>query len=91
MIRRSELEPEVLPAYYNRGYVKFDLGQYQEALVDYDQAIELDPNSSLAYNNRGYAKANLGQYQEALTDYDQAIELDPNFLPRLLESGQCQA
>ena len=63
--------------YNNRGLIYAALGQYQEAIHDYNQAIELDPNHLYAYNNRGVAYAALGQYQEAIHDYNQAIELNP--------------
>ena len=55
-------------AYNNRGVVYAALGQYQEAIQDYNQAIELDPKHLYAYNNRGVAYAALGQHQEAIRD-----------------------
>ena len=66
-------------SFVKQGNAKLDLGQYQEAIVDYDQAIRLELDDAYAYYNRGVAKFALGQYQEAIADYDQAIELDPNF------------
>ena len=49
----------------------------QEAIAEYDKAIELDPGFATAYLNRGNIFALLGQYQRALQDYDKAIRLDP--------------
>ena len=73
MIRRSVWNPTVLMPTTIGAMPKLEaLGQYQEAIVDYDQAIELDPNFSLPYLNRGNAKLEYGQYQEAIVDYDQA-------------------
>ena len=65
-------------AYYNRGLAKSDLENNEEAIKDYDKAIELNPNYSDAYNNRGVAKKNSGKYEEAIKDYNKAIELNPN-------------
>ena len=51
--------------YMNSGEEKWKLGQYAEAIKDYDKAIELDPNSVRAFFARGYMKSSLGLYIEA--------------------------
>ena len=63
-------------AYYNRGNAKYELKQYQEAIADYDKAIELN-QKMCRYYNRGNAKYELKQYQEAIADFNKAIELNP--------------
>lgn len=65
-------------AYNNRGTAKKDLGLYEEAIKDFNKAIELNQNISEVYNNRGSAKAILRQYKEAIKNFDKAIELNPN-------------
>ena len=64
--------------YDNRGFAKYVLGQYEEAINDYDKAIELRPDYAPVYKNRGNAKAELGRYEEAITDFDKAIKLEPD-------------
>ncbi len=64
-------------AYSNPGAVLIDVGQYQEAISDLDQAITLNPDLATAFNNRANAYANLDQLQSALDDYQEAIRLDP--------------
>ncbi len=64
--------------YYNRGLAKYNLGRNQEAIADYDRAIQLNPNDAAAYFNRAYAKYALGKKEEAIADYDRAIWLDSN-------------
>jgi tetratricopeptide (TPR) repeat protein len=67
-------------AEYNQtGNAKYNLGQYEAAILDYDKAIQIDPNYKIAYSNRGLAKNNLGQYEAAILDFDKAIQIDPNF------------
>ena len=62
MITSSSLQPDDAVAYFNRGNVKFNLGQFQGAIADYDQAIALQPDARQApIVNRGKAKAELGQ------------------------------
>ncbi len=60
-------------SYNNRGNAKVDLGLKEQALKDYDKAIELDPNDADAYNNRGNAKNNLGLNIQAIKDFEKAI------------------
>ena len=65
-------------AYNNRGKAKYKLGKYQDAIEDYNKAIELKPDYVDAYYNRGIAKANLGKFQEAIEDCNKVIELMPD-------------
>jgi tetratricopeptide (TPR) repeat protein len=50
---------------------------YEEALKDFDLAIELDPKYGSAIANRGRTYHLMGRYEEALKDFDLAIELNP--------------
>ncbi|MFH1321418.1 MAG: tetratricopeptide repeat protein, partial [Bacteroidota bacterium] len=46
-------------AYNNRGYAKDRLNDYDEALKDYNSAIQINPNVPIVYVNRGNCKVNL--------------------------------
>ena len=50
-------------SFVEQGKTKGNLGQHQEAIADFDQAIRLQPDYAYAYFNRGLAKFNLGQYK----------------------------
>jgi tetratricopeptide (TPR) repeat protein len=64
--------------YLLAGDSKYDVGKYQGALADYNQAILLDPKNSLAYIYRGDMKDSiLNDSQGAMKDFNQAIVLDP--------------
>lgn len=64
--------------YANRGVTRERLKNYEEALVDYDRALELDPTlADQIYPNRGNVLANLGRYEKAFADYALAIQLCP--------------
>lgn len=64
-------------AYNNRALTYHNLGQYQRAVEDYDQAIRLNPQDATAYSNRGAAYRGLGQHERAIEDLDEAIRLNP--------------
>ncbi len=68
--------PENSLAYYHRGNAKIKLGNFQDAIRDYDEAIRLKPHYQ-AYCNRGNAQKQLRNFHDAISDYDDAIKLNP--------------
>jgi tetratricopeptide (TPR) repeat protein len=62
---------------YQEGVNKYDAGNYEGAVEDFNQVIELDPQNALAYNRRGDAYYRLGDYEQAKADSSQAILLNP--------------
>ena len=63
---------------YNSGVDKYEQGDYQGAIADYDKAIENNPQDEIVYLNRGVAKYNLKDYKGAITDLDKYIEINPH-------------
>ena len=75
-----EGEPYTEPSasdYFNRAAQASGSAQYEEAIANYDKAIELDPQDSETYERRAVAKIQLGRDQEAIDDYNKMIELNP--------------
>ncbi|MBN1694163.1 tetratricopeptide repeat protein [candidate division WOR-3 bacterium] len=48
-----------------------------QAIRDFDKAIQLNPEYVDAYYYRGNAYRSKGDYAKAIQDYDKAIELNP--------------
>ena len=63
--------------YLVRGARYVAKGRYDQALADYDRAIELSPDHASGFMGRGNTYYAMGRYDQALADYDRAIELDP--------------
>lgn len=61
----------------NRGNSLARQGKLQEALKDYDRAIELVPSAADPHLNRGAVYESLGRLEEALKDYDVVLQDDP--------------
>ncbi len=76
--RAIDLNPRAAHAYYNRGNVYHNKGEFGRAITDYTKAIELNPNLAEAYNNRGNAYMDKGDSGSAIADYNKAIQLDTN-------------
>ena len=70
-------EPNKAEHYSNRGLMHYLRHQYENALLDYNQALTIDPELDRAYNNRGNLYAIQKDWTEAIADYDTAIDLNP--------------
>lgn len=87
-IIQSRQETAILVAAFgNRGIAYDDLGQYDLAIQDDDQAIKLAPNDARLYSNRGKAYGDKSQLDRAIEDFDQAIKLDPNYAQAFVNRG----
>jgi tetratricopeptide (TPR) repeat protein len=67
-------------AYFRLGWLySLPLPDFEQAIANYDRAIDLNPAYTIAYNNRGNAHKALQDYQRAIADYDRAIDLNPQY------------
>lgn len=64
-------------AYYQRGLLYQQLGQYKTAVADYSEAIRITPDADNAYYQRGFSQAMLGNFDQAIADYNEAIKIKP--------------
>jgi protein O-mannosyl-transferase len=79
---------QIIPAaYYNRGLYFFNENQDQEALSDFNKAIELKPDYADAYNNRGSLFIKQGKTDAALNDLNKAISYNRNFIQSYFNRG----
>lgn len=67
--------------YNNKGLDLFNLQQYNDAIVEYDKAIELEKygieDIEVCYYNRGRVYYVLGNYRKAIGDFTIAININP--------------
>ncbi|PJN31656.1 hypothetical protein CG747_44195 [Streptomyces sp. CB02959] len=70
-----------------RGREHRNAERYEQAMIDYDRAIELGLDGSLAYFGRGLTFCQLRKYQRALADFTRAIEADPTDKVALAQRG----
>ena len=61
--------------YSVRGQRKYNASLYDEAVADFDKAIQLYPQKADAYYNRGLAKFRLGDLQSAKGNTEKALRL----------------
>jgi len=65
-------------AYFKRGEINFLLGQLQQAMADFQAAIEIDPNYADAHMSLGNTFFKLKSYEQAITYYDRTLEANPD-------------
>ncbi|MCE2665046.1 MAG: tetratricopeptide repeat protein, partial [Microcystis sp. 53602_E8] len=70
--------PETAEDWFNQGLEQANLGNWSNAIADWEQALTIDPQLASAWHNRGGALAMIGNYEEALNSYDRALEITPN-------------
>lgn len=63
--------------YLTRADASLGKGSFEDALADYDKAIEMKRDSAVAYLNRGRTYYSLESLDRALADYDKALQIDP--------------
>ena len=71
----SDPKPDYL--YVNRATVLTKLGNYAEALVDYDRALAIAPSNTQTLFDKVVCLGRLTRYQEALETLNAIIALDP--------------
>ncbi len=63
--------------YNSRAKLYFNLQKYDQAMTDYNKAIQSDSTEGEYYINRGAVFALSGQLEMALKDFNKGLELDP--------------
>jgi len=60
-----KFKPEYAEAFYNRGYAKFKLNDYQGSLADYTEAIRLKADYAEAFYGRGYCEVCIERFSRS--------------------------
>lgn len=84
--------PKAYLALTNRGFAYYNNGDTEQALSDYNAAIESEPRCYMAYRNRGslyYFKKN--NIDQAISDYSKAININPCYIDAYLDRGNIYA
>jgi tetratricopeptide (TPR) repeat protein len=79
-------------AHYNLGQALGDVGRFDEAVAQYQEALRIQPDYADAHNNLGMIWAGRGQILQAIGEYRKALDASPqhaqahNNLANALES-----
>lgn len=62
---------------FDAGVRLYRINRYNQAILEFDQAIALDPRLTRAYLMRGRSQIALSEIRKALADFEQVVALDP--------------
>jgi tetratricopeptide (TPR) repeat protein len=75
-------------AAFKRGEVFYDKKEYDNAIIEYTEAVRISPKYARYYSRRATTYHSKCQYDKALSDFSEAIRLDPNDAFSFLFRGQ---
>ncbi|SEQ06400.1 Tetratricopeptide repeat-containing protein [Hyunsoonleella jejuensis] len=84
-----DIDSKHLDALFYRGIAKYNLADYEGAILDFTKIIFYEPDAD-SYYNRGNCKFNLEDYEGALFDYEKAVELDPDLIGAYFNLGNAK-
>lgn len=70
-------QQEEAKALVKKGFEKISNGNYANAILDFNEAIQKDPVCLDAYVKRAFCYGATNSYKEALEDYNKVIKLSP--------------
>ena len=71
------------------GAALHDSGQYDAALILYDEAVGRWPTLALLWNNRGNTLLEMGFFEQAAKSYQQALQLAPTLHDSMVALATC--
>lgn len=72
-----KINSELPDAYDFRANAKYEIGEYDSAIDDFDELIKRDPNEAMHYYDRAWAYRQLDELEDAIIDINSAIKLEP--------------
>jgi len=85
---KAYLDTEKSQHHKDQGNVFFKQGKWQEAIVEYTEAIRRNPNEPLLYSNRATTYCKLMGWEAALKDCETCLKIDPNFIKAWIRQGK---
>lgn len=75
-------------AWRGKGVVYSDLGDYNQALLCFDKAVQIDPLYGQAWRSKGILLLKMSRPEEAIQALDKALRIDPSDIDSLTMKAQ---
>jgi serine/threonine protein kinase len=89
IVEPIEPKPTTAIDYFKRAEIKREGKKFNDAIVDYTEAIKLKSSDTAYYFNRAVCYNELKKYDEAIKDYIKVIELNPKEAAAYNNRGCC--
>jgi lipoprotein NlpI len=87
----DESDSDIVSDHVNRGNAHSDAQAFDEAILDYDDALKRDPTHAVAFYDRGSAYRMKQDHDKAIADYGRAIALNPRYEDAFVNRGVAYA
>jgi tetratricopeptide (TPR) repeat protein len=84
-------QPRHFPSRHLLGLICAQRGHHEDAILQFDIALNIDPKAAFAYYNRGIVLQTLRRFAEALASYDAAITLKADYAEAFCNRGNTLA
>ncbi|GEM_PF-1686376 len=78
------IDPTSTPLYWNVGNESYEQGNFNDALPNYEKALQYNPYHVHALNNLGSCFYSLGEIDYAEEQYEKVLEINPRFVETLM-------
>ncbi|WP_196219516.1 tetratricopeptide repeat protein, partial [Microcystis aeruginosa] len=78
MTQGELIQPKTAAEFVERANKRLELGKTEQALADFEEALEIRPGMAEAWKGKGKALRLLGKPEEAFAAYKKAFEFKPN-------------
>jgi tetratricopeptide (TPR) repeat protein len=82
-----QVSPRSARAHDGLGWVLFQKGQVDDAIVQFQEAVKISPTFANASHNLGIALIKEGKIDEAITQYQRALQINPHDVQACLDLG----
>ncbi len=76
VLEKGKTKEGLKMSYIYRGFAKDGLGKFNEAIADFNKAIEIDPTDLATYIDRANSKSYLKDFDGAISDYKYVVSID---------------
>lgn len=83
----TDMRPDYVQGYINRGDIYMKLGRQMDAIAVYEQALKYEPNNADVHYNLGVVQMELGNKQKAYEQFERALVHDPDHWQSLYNSA----